>query len=54
MCFRCAALKRVPILLPDPLIAWIDSKTNGIENRATFIRRLIAEAMKKDAQQVDA
>lgn len=41
-------LKRVPVLLPEELLAWLDAKTAGIENRATFIRRLLAEAMKAD------
>jgi hypothetical protein len=30
------------------MLAWIDAKTRNVENRTTFIRRLIAEAMKHD------
>lgn len=41
-------LKRVPVLLPEELLAWLDAKTAGIENRATFIRRLLSDAMKAD------
>jgi len=37
-------LKRVPLLLSEELLAWIDAKIKGIENRNTFIRRLIVEA----------
>lgn len=37
-------MKRVPLLLPQELVDWIDSKIKGIENRNTFIRRLILEA----------
>jgi len=44
-------LKRVPVLLPEELLAWLDAKTAGIENRATFIRRLLSEAMKADQKQ---
>ena len=40
----CAAMKRVPLLLPQELVDWIDSKVKGVENRNTFIRRLILEA----------
>jgi metal-responsive CopG/Arc/MetJ family transcriptional regulator len=41
-------LKRVPLLLPEELLAWIDAKTKGVENRNTFIRRLIVEAKAAD------
>ncbi|NBS68385.1 hypothetical protein EBT31_05655 [bacterium] len=44
----CACVKRVPLLLPPEMLAWIDAKTRNVENRTTFIRRLIAEAMKQD------
>jgi len=44
----CACVKRVPLLLPQEMLAWIDAKTRNVENRTTFIRRLIADAMKKD------
>lgn len=43
-------LKRVPILLPPEMLAWLDAKTKGVENRATFIRRLLAEAMTNDQE----
>lgn len=46
-------LKRVPVLLPEELLAWLDAKTAGIENRTTFIRRLLAEAMKADRIQAE-
>lgn len=41
-------LKRVPLLLPQEMVEWIDRKTKGVENRTTFIRRLIAMAMEDD------
>ena len=44
----CAPMKRVPLLLPQELVDWIDVKTKGIENRNTFIRRLILEAKAAD------
>jgi len=44
----CACVKRVPLLLPPEMLAWIDAKTRNVENRTTFIRRLIADAMKHD------
>jgi len=47
-------LKRVPLLLPPEMLAWIDAKTRNVENRTTFIRRLIAEAMKQDNQRPNA
>jgi hypothetical protein len=33
------------------MLAWLDAKTVGIENRTTFIRRLLSEAMKADQRQ---
>ena len=44
-------LKRVPLLLPPEMLAWLDAKIVGIENRTTFIRRLLSEAMKADQRQ---
>jgi len=44
----CACVKRVPLLLPPEMLAWIDAKTRNVENRTTFIRRLIADAMNHD------
>jgi metal-responsive CopG/Arc/MetJ family transcriptional regulator len=44
-------MKRVPVLIPPQMLDWIDAQTAGVENRATFIRRLIAEAMKRDNAQ---
>jgi metal-responsive CopG/Arc/MetJ family transcriptional regulator len=43
-------MKRIPLLLPPDMLAWLDAKTRGVENRNTFIRRLIAEAMKHDQE----
>lgn len=50
----CACVKRVPLLLPPEMLAWIDAKTRNVENRTTFIRRLIAEAMKQDNSRPNA
>ena len=44
-------LKRVPLLLSEELVAWIDQRVDGVENRTTFIRRLLTEAMKADQRQ---
>jgi hypothetical protein len=33
------------------MVAWIDLKTKHVENRTTFIRRLIAKAMQEDVNQ---
>ena len=41
-------MKRIPLLLAPEMIAWLEAKTTGIENRQTFIRRLLSEAMKDD------
>jgi hypothetical protein len=41
-------MKRIPLLLPPEMLAWLEAKTSGVENRQTFIRRLLAEAMKAD------
>jgi hypothetical protein len=41
-------MKRIPLLLPVELLAWLDAKTADIENRQTYIRRLLHEAMKAD------
>jgi hypothetical protein len=43
-------LKRVPLLLPIEMVTWIDDKTKHVENRTTFIRRLIAKAMAEDTK----
>jgi len=43
-------MKRIPLLLPQEMVSWLEAKTAGIENRQTFIRRLLAEAMKTDQQ----
>lgn len=41
-------MKRIPLLLPPEMLAWIESKAAGVENRQTVIRRLIAQAMTAD------
>jgi len=46
-------LKRVPLLLPQEMVEWIDQKTKGVENRTTFIRRLIAKSMQEDKGEVN-
>jgi hypothetical protein len=33
------------------MVQWIDRKTKGVENRTTFIRRLIAMAMEGDTRE---
>jgi hypothetical protein len=32
------------------MVEWIDRKTKGVENRTTFIRRLIAMAMEGETR----
>lgn len=39
-------MKRVQLQLPDPVVAWIDTQADGIESRASFIRRSIVGLMK--------
>ena len=44
-------LNRVVINLPQQQVSWIDEKVHGIENRTTFLRRLIQQAMESDKRQ---
>ena len=44
-------MKRVQLQLPDAVVAWIDAQADGIESRASFIRRAIASLMKADIKQ---
>ena len=44
-------MKRVQLQLPDAVVAWIDDQADGIESRASFIRRAIAALMKADIKQ---
>jgi len=39
-------MKRVQLQLPDPVVDWIDAQADGIESRASFIRRSIVSLMK--------
>lgn len=39
-------MKRVQLQLPDPVVDWIDAQADGIESRASFIRRSIVGLMK--------
>lgn len=41
-------MKRIPLLLPPEMLAWVEAKAAGVENRQTIIRRLIAQAMNAD------
>ena len=44
-------MKRVQLQLPDAVVAWIDDQADGIESRASFIRRAIASLMNADIKQ---
>ena len=44
-------MKRVQLQLPDAVVAWIDDQADGIESRASFIRRAIASLIKADIKQ---
>ena len=44
-------MKRVQLQLPDAVVAWIDAQADGIESRASFIRRAIASLMKAEIKQ---
>ena len=44
-------MKRVQLLLPDAVVAWIDAQADGIESRAGFIRRSIVALMKDEQRQ---
>jgi hypothetical protein len=41
-------MKRVQLLLPDPVVDWIDAQADGIESRASFIRRSIVGLMRAE------
>jgi hypothetical protein len=41
-------MKRVQLQLPDQVVAWIDAQADGIESRASFIRRSIVGLMKAE------
>ncbi len=45
-------MKRVQLQLPDPVVDWIDAQADGIESRASFIRRSIVGLMRA-AQQAE-
>jgi Arc/MetJ-type ribon-helix-helix transcriptional regulator len=44
-------MKRVQLQLPDQVVAWIDAQADGIESRASFIRRSIVGLMKAEQRQ---
>jgi hypothetical protein len=41
-------VKRVQLQLPDAVVAWIDAQADGIESRASFVRRSIVGLMKAE------
>jgi Arc/MetJ-type ribon-helix-helix transcriptional regulator len=41
-------MKRVQLQLPDPVVDWIDAQADGIESRASFIRRSIVGLMRAE------
>ena len=41
-------MKRVQLQLPDAVVAWIDAQADGIESRASFVRRSIVGLMKAE------
>ena len=41
-------MKRVQLQLPDQVVAWIDAQADGIESRASFIRRSIVGLMRAE------
>lgn len=43
-------MKRVQLQLPDLVVAWIDAQADGIESRASFIRRSIVGLMRAEQQ----
>lgn len=43
-------MKRVQLQLPDPVVDWIDAQADGIESRASFIRRSIVGLMRAEQQ----
>jgi len=45
---RTLPMKRVQLQLPDPVVDWIDAQADGIESRASFIRRSIVGLMKAE------
>ena len=45
-------MKRVQLQLPDPVIAWIDRNAEGIESRASFVRRTLVQVMRSDERRL--
>lgn len=41
-------MKRVQLQLSDGLVTWIDAQADGIESRASFIRRSLVGLMKAE------
>jgi Arc/MetJ-type ribon-helix-helix transcriptional regulator len=45
-------MKRVQLQLPDPVVDWIDTQADGIESRASFIRRSLVALMKAEQRRL--
>ena len=45
-------MKRVQLQLPEPVVAWIDRNADGIESRASFVRRTLVQVMRGDERRL--
>jgi hypothetical protein len=43
-------MKRVQLQLPEPVVAWIDRNADGIESRASFVRRTLVQVMRREGR----
>ena len=45
-------MKRVQLQLPEPVVAWIYRNADGIESRASFVRRTLVQVMRGDERRL--
>jgi hypothetical protein len=45
-------MKRVQLQLPAAVVAWIDRNADGIESRASFVRRTLVQVMRGDERRL--
>ena len=45
-------MKRVQLQLPEAVVAWIDRNADGIESRASFVRRTLVQVMRGDERRL--
>ena len=45
-------MKRVQLQLPYAVVEWIDHNADGIESRASFVRRTLVQVMRGDERRL--